>query len=393
MENIAALLGNRLTPTVTNDKSLLRKTKKAQLPYLIQGLLIMIVPSSKELSRLNKKFENSDQEFLVFDVPLNPSQYTNNSKLQLITKAGYADVSLLRTLFYILRLFYNEVKLAERESREVRDSLYLTGKEVLKVFDLTDAGNNYKYLSKHIHHLSSTAFVASVEEKRNASELGFRQMKAKKDDAVYTSFKEDIEGIIRYEVATINEKSEDITLENVFNNKKYVVLKIKLNDFLLNELKDNHYRLIDLMILENKLKGDLAKLIYTYVIFHTQSSFSISIKKLCGYIAIKYSTDKARQKELKKSLRAALREIDKITNSTIKGSIDDNIIRFEFDRLVKNLPFPTKRDYGKCPQCKVGKIVTFRSKKNGNPYWFCDRGKDKCAFVTSKEPIPLYANA
>jgi hypothetical protein len=392
MEDIKDLLKANFTPTVVNDKSIKVRTKKAQLPYMLQALLVMIVPSTRELARMNEEFQKSNKEFLVFNISLNATKYTDHSKLQLITNAGYSDVSILRTLFFTLRLFYKEIKKAETERREVNDWIFITGSQVLKTFDMTDAGENYKLLLKHIRHLASTAFVADIEENMTGERTGLRAMKkqSQQDSFNFIGIKGDIEGIIRYEFVRSEELETDeekVTLDNA------VVLKIKLNDFLLSELKKNHFRLIDLYILNEKIKGDLAKIIYTYIVFHSQTSFSISIKKLCEITAIKYSEDKNRQYVIRKTLRKALIEISEATEETIAGDLHGEIISFGFHKVMKSLPKPKKNDYGPCPKCKKGKIVGAMSKKDGKPYWFCSRGKAKCGYIVDKEPVIIKADA
>jgi hypothetical protein len=121
------------------------------------------------------------------------------------------------------------------------------------------------------------------------------------------------------------------------------------------------------------------------MVFHSQSTFSLTIKKLCKLTQLKYSDEREKKKDLKKVVKKALEDISMATDKTISGELKGDLIIFSFSNEVKNLP-AKKDNWGVCPKCSRGVVVSGVSLKDGQRYWFCNRGKEDCGYVSNNEP-------
>jgi ssDNA-binding Zn-finger/Zn-ribbon topoisomerase 1 len=354
-----------LAEKVINEKGLSIKSRKSQLPFVIQALFKLVVPSTKEVARLNAELYEGQVLRMPADVTVNGVSRT------VISLNGYADVTVLRTLFYIFRLFYKQIYNAKKNKLEPVNEVYISRNLLIKEFELTSGGSQYRLLIKHLKYLANCALVENID--KTGDHLGLQTL--------YT--KDVIEGLIKLELVAVNEASGGDALDILANSKEQLI-RVRLNDFLFNELSQERYRLIDLDLFGKKLKSNLARIIYAYVIFHSQTNYKISLKKLCSKLVIKYDNDPKKIKHLRSRIKEALEELKTASSNTVTGEIVGDCVCFGFDKQLILAPLG-KEDWGLCPKCHKGRVVSSVSKKNNQRYWYCNAGKS-CDYVLDNEP-------
>jgi DNA topoisomerase-1 len=66
--------------------------------------------------------------------------------------------------------------------------------------------------------------------------------------------------------------------------------------------------------------------------------------------------------------------------------------RYPECRYIKKNPPPASEQFGTCPQCGQGTVVTKRARRGRRPFWGCDRYPD-CDYATWARPEAAAAAA
>jgi DNA topoisomerase-1 len=61
--------------------------------------------------------------------------------------------------------------------------------------------------------------------------------------------------------------------------------------------------------------------------------------------------------------------------------------RYPDCKYIKKNPPPASEQFGTCPQCGLGTVVTKRARRGRRPFWGCDRYPD-CDYATWTRPAP-----